>query len=429
MGLAHFTRAVLGSATTVDGLACTPGTGLNVAVAPGSIYALEETDATAYGSLGIDTTELVKQGLNKTAQTFSVPAPATMGTSINYLIEAQYQDVDGGSVALAYYNSADPIVPYTGPGNTGDTQPTVREGVCALQVKAGAAATTGSQTTPAADSGWTPLWVVMIANGATGVVTGNIVQSALAPFVPAKLPAIPAAVQNQTFTYAVDGGSVNAITAATKPAALALTAGMRLSVKIGHTNTSTTVTLNRDGLGAETVTAGGVGPAVGSLVAGQIVDFEYDGTDWQVTSLLAGQAPGGSAGGVLAGTYPSPGFAVAAAGTILANLGGSSATPTFSTIAALLTALGVTLDIAAGYVNLFGFIFQWGTYSIGSGGGTDPITFPLTFPTAILGSWVQVNDAASEMVGTESQTAAGMTVVGGVSDPDARTGNWFAIGH
>lgn len=371
VGLAHLTRAVLGSATTVDGLACTPGTGLNAAVAPGSIYSLIETDATAYGSLGIDTSHIVKQGLSGSITTLAVPAPGTAGQSINYLVEAQYQDVDGGDLALAYYDSANPAVPYTGPGNTGEEQPTVRQGICALQVKAGTAATTGTQTTPAADAGWTPLWVVTIANGAVSVITGNIVQSPLAPFVPSKLPLIPAAVQNQAFSYGVDTGSVNAIVVATTPPAQALVAGQRVSTKVGHTNTSTTVTLNRDGLGAEPATAGGSGPPIGSLVAGQIVDFEYDGTEWQVTSLLAGQAPGGLAGGDLTGSYPSPTIAAGAvvsskiaanavtnallaamaAGTVKANITGSTAAATDVSYAALLAALGVVIPTYAQFQN------------------------------------------------------------------------------
>lgn len=192
-------QAVLGTNTWVAGCGCTPGTGLTVSVAPGAIFAQEQTDATAYGTLGTDTTLLMKEGLLLAASVLSCPAPGTSGQSINYLIEAQYQDVDGGSLVLPYYNSANPALPYSGPGNTGTSQPTLRQGVLALQVKAGTAATTGSQTTPAPDSGWVGLWVVTVANGAVSISTGNISQYPYAPFIG---PALP---QKEIFTYDQSG--------------------------------------------------------------------------------------------------------------------------------------------------------------------------------------------------------------------------------
>ena len=60
-------KAILGTATIIDGLACTP-TGpasMQVQVGPGSIHALENLDSTTYGDINADTThQLVKQGLS-----------------------------------------------------------------------------------------------------------------------------------------------------------------------------------------------------------------------------------------------------------------------------------------------------------------------------------------------------------------------------
>ncbi|MGH6958060.1 MAG: hypothetical protein ACREEW_15445, partial [Caulobacteraceae bacterium] len=188
VGLAFAMQAVMGTSTVVDGLSCTPGSGLAVSVGAGSIYALLEADPTAYGSLGIDTGLIVKQGLSRAVTTLSTPAPSTAGQSIDYLIEAQYQDADSGPELLAYYDSANPSVPFTGPGGDGQAQNTLRQGLCVLQVKAGTAAATGSQTAPAADAGWVGLWVVSVTNGQSAIVSGDIAEAPGAPFLATKLP-------------------------------------------------------------------------------------------------------------------------------------------------------------------------------------------------------------------------------------------------
>ena len=144
IGLGMALQAILGTGTLVDGLACAP-TGpasLQVVVAPGSIYSVENVDGTAYGSLAADTThQIVKQGIVLNPTTLSCPAPATTGYAINYLIQVAYQDVDAGTTVLPYYDATDPAVAYNGPNNTGVSQNTVREGQCIIAVKVGTAAT------------------------------------------------------------------------------------------------------------------------------------------------------------------------------------------------------------------------------------------------------------------------------------------------
>lgn len=202
VGLGLLIQAILGGSTVVDGLACTP-TGpasLNVLVAQGSIYSTENVDSTAYGSLSSDTShQIMKQGITLGNTEFAITPPSTTGYSINYLIEAQYEDVDGGSTVLPYYNADDPAVAYNGPNNTGTSQNTVRQGKCILTLKAGAAAATGSQTTPAPDAGYVGLWVVTVANGATSITSGNIALYPGAPFINYKLPQLsPSGVSPRT---------------------------------------------------------------------------------------------------------------------------------------------------------------------------------------------------------------------------------------
>lgn len=175
---------ILGTSTIATGLACTPGSGLTVSIAPGRMYSLQNIDNTAYSSLPLDTThQILKQGILLDAAVLACPAPVTSGQSINYLIEGAYQDSDTGNATLIYYNAANPTQPFTGPENSGTAQPTVRKGIISLLAKAGTPATTGTQTTPAADSGYTGLYVVTVANGASSIVTGNIAKAGGAPFM------------------------------------------------------------------------------------------------------------------------------------------------------------------------------------------------------------------------------------------------------
>lgn len=180
---------VLGSATSVAGLACGPTTpaSLAVSIAAGRIYSLQAVDSSAYSDIGTDTDQVVKQGILAAAITLNCPAPVTTGQSINYLIEAQYQDSDANSQVLPYYNAANPASPLSGPGGVGTPQNTQRDGIISLVSKAGFPATTGTQVTPAPDAGYVGLWVVTVIFGATTVLAGNIVQAAGAPFIPSNL--------------------------------------------------------------------------------------------------------------------------------------------------------------------------------------------------------------------------------------------------
>lgn len=186
--------AVLGTSTVVNGLAVTPTApaSLQINVAPGELYALAALEATICGTLPADTThQVVKQGILLDKTVLGCAPPPTAGQSINYLIQAQYQDVDisldptsgATPVVLQFFNSSNPSQPYNGPNNSGATSNTFRSGSIALNAKAGIAATTGSQVTPAPDAGCVGLFVVTVANGQTTIVSGNITQYAGAPII------------------------------------------------------------------------------------------------------------------------------------------------------------------------------------------------------------------------------------------------------
>ncbi|QCG67354.1 hypothetical protein [Pseudomonas veronii] len=213
IGSAKLAAAMLGTSTIANGFAVTP-TGpasLQIVVAPGEIYAMANVDSLAFSTLPADTTHsILKQGIMLDGVTLSCPAPTTTGQSINYLVQVTYQDQDSTPVLLPYYNSANPALPYSGMGNNGLTQNTSRKGVAIVQVKAGASAATGSQVTPAPDSGYVGLFVATVAYGQTTITSGNITQYAGAPLLPS---GVLQSIQGGNTTYALDTGAVNACAA------------------------------------------------------------------------------------------------------------------------------------------------------------------------------------------------------------------------
>ena len=183
VGLGYALQAILGGSTVADGLACTPTSpaGMTVNVATGSIYSLAQIDATAYGTVNSDTTDqIVKQGIAFGTTNFACAAPSTTGQSVVYLVQAQYQDQDSGSTNEPFVNSSNNTQYFS-------TVNTVRKGVCVLSLKAGTAATTGTQATPTPDAGYVGLWAITVANGATTITSGNIAQYPGAPFIGTKL--------------------------------------------------------------------------------------------------------------------------------------------------------------------------------------------------------------------------------------------------
>jgi hypothetical protein len=193
VALGYLAQAVLGTGTIVDGLVCQPTlpASLTVIVGPGSITQLTVVDQLAYGSLPADITDpMLKMGINIGPTSFTLTAPATSGQSINYLIQAAWQESDIDPVVLPYYNAANPAQPYSGPANSGVAQNTLRTQRVQLQLKAGAAANAGSQVTPPVDNGWVGLYVVTVSYGQTTINANCIFQLITAPFLSWKLPAL-----------------------------------------------------------------------------------------------------------------------------------------------------------------------------------------------------------------------------------------------
>jgi hypothetical protein len=204
VGIGALTAAVLGGNVVADGLACTPTSpaSLTVNIGPGSITQLSPLDANAYGSLAADVADqLVKTGINLQSTSFTLAPPANSGQSINYLIEAAFDEADASPVVLPYVNAANPSQPYSGPNNSGTAQNTQRIQRVQLQLKPGAAANAGTQVTPVVDAGWVGLYVITVNFGQTTITASEIVTIPGAPFVNFKLPSLrPGFSSMQVFT-------------------------------------------------------------------------------------------------------------------------------------------------------------------------------------------------------------------------------------
>lgn len=284
-GVGHLAQAVLGLPTAVAGLsiAATSPASLSVTIGAGSIYYASQVDSSAYGSLGADVNTVVKQGINPAPVTLAITPPAVSGYSQTYLIEAAYQDVDGGATVEPYYNSANPLIPFSGPANSGTQQYTVRTGLCAIALKPGTAAPSGSQSTPVADTGYVALYYVTVTNGQTTITSPNFSVVPGAPFVSLPLPQVPTAIQQQAGNWAVDTGTANAM-AITLPAGTTLTPGMPLRIKKGSsTNTgAVTVTIN-GGSPVQVLWADGTQLANGDFGGSFVANAVFDGTSVRLT--------------------------------------------------------------------------------------------------------------------------------------------------
>ena len=297
IGLSKAIAALFGTASAiVNGLSVVPtiAASLNVWVNPGEIYSLQNIDTTAFSSLAADTThQIVKQGILLDQATLSCPAPVTGGFSINYLIEAQYQDVDGTPIVLPYYNASNPATAYSGPANAGTTNNTTRKGTISLIAKAGAAAATGTQTTPAPDAGYTGLYVVTVANGQATITAPNISQYAAAPLLSAA-GLIIGGLQGNYHSSSVAGGTADAITGSFTPNITALTNGMTLYVRAANANATATPTFtpNSGAVAAATIVKGNnLALVAGDIAgAGHWCEFQYDSTltKWVLLNPSAG---------------------------------------------------------------------------------------------------------------------------------------------
>jgi hypothetical protein len=261
---------------------------------------MEEVDATSYGVLGVDTNLVLKQGLLPNPVTVSISPPATSGYSQYYIVQAIYNDVDGGPTVLPYWNAQNPSIPLGGPENSGQQQYTLRQGVCAVGLKAGVATTTGTQTIPPADAGYTPLWSILVSNGQTQITSANIAVIKDAPFISPKLTQVPPAIQAQKDNWAIDTGPSANVMQISLPGWTNVIPGLTLRIikKVPSNTASPTLSIN----GGPPVTvawADGNALQPGDWPAGAVGQVTFNGSNWELytiagPSIFARVGPGAS---------------------------------------------------------------------------------------------------------------------------------------
>lgn len=283
IGQAKLAEAILGNGVVLNGLACTP-TGpasLNVIVAPGEIYSIEDIDATPYGDLPADTThQILKQGVGLNSTQLPCAAPGTLGYSINYLVQFAFLEQDGVVENRSFF----------GPPIYFQNVNTVRQDLIVMSAKAGTAALTGTQVTPAPDPGFTGGYVVTVANGQTTILSGDIVVYSGAPFLTETLQdkislstaqalfAEPSEIQSGQFLYGVDVGITNTLVVLLSPTLTAYTAGSVLTILPANPNTGAT-TINIDGHGAKNIlNFDGSALQPGQILAAVPCQIIYNGT-------------------------------------------------------------------------------------------------------------------------------------------------------
>ena len=95
-------------------------------------------------------------------------------------------------------------------------------------------------------------------------------------------------VQDGTFTYLTSVSGTDTITAVAAISMTAYAAGQTFRFIAAGANTTTSVTININGIGAKSITKNGTTAlAIGDIVSGSIVEVTYDGTEFQVSSQIS----------------------------------------------------------------------------------------------------------------------------------------------
>jgi hypothetical protein len=256
----------LSNATLVAGGTVTQSSppALTVQVAPITIYQNQPYDATAYGVVPPDTTDILyKQGYNLPGTQLPVSGamtgPTTPGNSVYYIVQAQFNTSDINPVSRPYFNSANPSAPIF------ITEPDTRQDSCTVELKRGSESS--SPVIPTPDAGWVGLSSILIAFGQTTVVNANIAPLAGAPVITEsltqKISQATADARYAPIGSGVPTGSYFPFAGYTAPTGFLLTggpttvsrttfAGLLAAVTMTQTGTTVSGTTNVTGLTSNT---------------------------------------------------------------------------------------------------------------------------------------------------------------------------------
>ena len=186
------------------------------------------------------------------------------------MIQATFQEVDAGQETRPFYNADDPNQPYYELVNGS------RQDNCVVAVKAGIAATTGTQVTPSPDSGYVGLWVVTVNYGQTEINSGNISEYPGAPFI---------SQTRYVYYAAIDRDGSNNYSGTVVPGISAYTNGMIIVCSIVTSNLGDS-TLNLNGVGANYIKdLNGNALVVGDLKSGGMYTMIFNNGVWTAQLL------------------------------------------------------------------------------------------------------------------------------------------------
>lgn len=155
----------------------------SITINPGAVYQVQALNDTI-------NTPVVKQALLLASQSFNIVSPSSAGTSISYIIEAQFSDLTATNMPTSNLPFLD---------NTNIFLPCLLlNKELKLQLKAGAQAATGTQTEPSVDAGWFPLYTIV---STYGVANPTVYANANAPFIKGmKRSLVPMALSSSSAT-------------------------------------------------------------------------------------------------------------------------------------------------------------------------------------------------------------------------------------
>jgi hypothetical protein len=249
-------------------------------------------------------------------------------------------------------------------------------------------------------------------------------------------------LQEQSINYAGDSGSANAYVIGLTPSFATHQTGMPIRWVAAHSNTGAS-TFNDGGGAAALVTEGGGALVSGNIVAGNMYETIWNGTNF----TLMGTVPSTFtqlAGSIANAQVPS-GAVTQWAATLFASaaLTGTPTAPTAANGTAT-TQIATTAFVnpasstgTNGYIKFAnGLILQWG-YAQGS--GTSPaivvVTFPIAFPNAWLAGYCTTYRSTAGAAGSNfisSPSNSGMNCLFDALDGESNVlngGYWLAIGH
>lgn len=292
VGLALLSEAVLGAGSVADGFSCLPTVpaSLTVNLSRGQVYQPAQLEATTWSSLPVDTHSIIKQGISLDPTTLTMTPPPTVGTSVSILIQVQYADKDSDLTLRPFYNAANPTQPFSGPNNSGNQTAVTRKGSVVVGTKSGVPSVSPSIPTP--DAGYIGLFVITLGYGQTQITSGNIIPYFGAPTVLAKLPAVPAAIQQGAWNAYFDTSATpNLIAGAPNPPLQVYQSGTELSVFVGNTNTTAPVLVRMPNLADRPlVRQSGYALQPGDIVRNTWIKIRDDGTQWRIVGLAQGEA-------------------------------------------------------------------------------------------------------------------------------------------